>query len=318
MTVAINDFAQFTRMRSEADQNDPAALREVARQFEALFLETILKNMRAAEISSPIFGDSDQMKMYREMTDQQLAINMTEGSGIGFADMLVRQLGGDSTSGSAPTSTANFLLSAVPRQPSVRRSESAGSLPAAATPVAPLTHSAPVTPGAPASRSPGRWTDPASFVRELWPHAERVARRLDVAPEGIVAQAALETGWGAHVIEGGDGGSSHNLFGIKAGGDWDGDSVSRSTLEYADGIAQRRVDQFRAYGDISATFDDYTRLIEGDQRYSEVRGKGQDVAGFATALQEAGYATDPLYAAKIVRVLHSETMQAALGELKNP
>jgi flagellar protein FlgJ len=292
MTAAITDFSQFTRLRSGAERNDPEALREVARQFEALFLETILKNMRAGELAEPLTGESDQLDTYRGLMDQQLALDMARGRGIGFADMLVRQLGGD---GDPPRPTSESLYSSK---------RSAAVLPAVA-----VARHPPLPP-------PASWDDPGRFVRDLWPHAERVARRLDVAPEGIVAQAALETGWGRHVMTGGDGASSHNLFGIKAGRDWPGSSVGRATLEYSDGLARRRVEQFRTYDDISDNFDDYARLIEANPRYSAVRGQGRDVAAFASALQDGGYATDPLYAAKIVRVLESETMQQALGGLK--
>lgn len=327
MTAAITDFSQFTRLRSGAERNDPEALREVARQFEALFLETILKNMRAGELAEPLFGDSDQLDTYRELMDQQLAFDMARGRGIGFADMLVRQLGGD---GDPPRPTSeNRYLPAVPVSPNTPRFEptplagheraapATGQTPAAADVVARATvvGGAGISAGGVAPEAQG-WDDPRRFVRDLWPHAERVAKRLDVAPEGIVAQAALETGWGRHVMTGGDGASSHNLFGIKAGRDWPGSSVGRSTIEYSDGLARRRVEQFRAYEDISANFEDYARLIEANPRYSAVRGQGRDVAAFASALQDGGYATDPLYAAKIVRVLESETMRDALAGLK--
>jgi len=282
MTAAITDFSHFTDLRKAAGENDPEALREVAGQFEALFLETMLKNMRDASLGDPIFGDSDEHEMYQGMLDQQLAIEMSSGKGIGIAEMLVRQLGEQAP---APSSVgSSFGIPAVLR-------------------------------GEPAERQP-LWSDPQEFARDVWPHAERVAERLNVAPEAVLAQAALETGWGAHVMQRQDGSSSLNLFGIKAGGGWFGDSVSKRTLEFEAGIANSRLAQFRAYDDVAATFDDYADLLSRNPRYASVAHHGDDIRGFAEALQASGYATDPLYADKLRRVAGSETMQRVVKNLK--
>ena len=279
MTAAITDFSQFTGLRADADRNDPAALREVATQFEALFVQSLLKNMRGAELAEPLFG-SDQMDMYQDMFDQQISLEMAGGRGIGLAEMLVRQLGGE----------------------------------VAALPAAPAGYGTAPPRGANAAL-PG-WEEPGDFVAEVWPHAERAGRRLGVAPEALIAQAALETGWGRHVPRRGDGEPSYNLFGIKAGGSWQGDSVAKPTLEFEDGVARRQTERFRAYPDLAAAFDDYANLIAGE-RYRDARGRAGDTAGFAAALAEAGYATDPRYAEKIERVRDSDTMQRALARLKN-
>jgi flagellar protein FlgJ len=278
--AAVTDFTQFSQLRSGAERNDPAVLRQVAGQFEALFLQTLLKNMRDAQLAEPLFGDSEQHGTYQDMMDQQLAVEMSSGRGVGLADMLVRQLGGEV---SAPPPTRESF-----------------SLPA-------LLRAGPTKP---------EWPNREDFVRELWPHAERAAKKINVAPEALLAQAALETGWGARVMQRGDGVSSFNLFGIKAGSEWSGGSVSRPTLEYRDGLPQREIARFRAYPDIAATFDDYADFIASDPRYEDVRDNAGDVAGFARALQDAGYATDPEYATKIDRVLNSETMRSALRGLK--
>jgi len=272
MTATITDFNHFAGLRAAADNRDPAALREVASQFEALFLQTMLKSMREASLGDPLFGNSDQHEMYQGMMDQQLALDMASGKGIGLADMLVRQLGGEDASK--------------------------------------LTRTAPV------KASPA-WSDPKEFARDVWPHAERAGRKLGVAPEAIVAQAALETGWGKHVMPDKDGGSSFNLFGIKASGGWSGEQVSKQTLEFEDGVPRRQTAKFRAYTDVAGTFDDYTRFLSDNPRYSNVRGHGNDVSGFASALQASGYATDPHYADKITRVLESPTMKSVIRELKN-
>ena len=161
-----------------------------------------------------------------------------------------------------------------------------------------------------------RWESPEAFVRDIWPHAERTAERLGVEPRAVVAQAALETGWGAHVMQRRDGSSSFNLFGIKAGSDWSGDSVIKPTLEFRNGLPQHESARFRAYADLGAAFADYADFLTGRPRYATALESAGDGRRFAASLQAAGYATDPLYAAKISRIMQSETMEASMAALK--
>jgi flagellar protein FlgJ len=287
MTATITDFNQFTGLRAAADRNDPAALREVASQFEALFLQTMLKSMREASLGDPILGNSDQQEMYQGMLDQQLALEMASGKGIGFADMLIRQLGGNSTPDNNWRPDRAFPISRASRSGTV------------------------------ANAPEPAWSDPKAFARDIWPHAERAAKKLNVAPEAIVAQAALETGWGAHVMPDQSGNSSLNLFGIKAGGGWRGEQVTRQTLEFVDGIPRQEKAQFRAYPDVATAFRDYTEFLTENPRYNDVSGHGSDVQGFARALQSSGYATDPQYADKITAVIEGPTMRSVIAELKN-
>lgn len=299
MTSAVTDFTQFARMRVEAQADDPGVLREVAGQFEAIFVETLFKNMRSSSLGDPIFGQSDQLEMYQGMMDQQLAVELSSGRGIGIADMLVAQLGGEST-GRQQAPRANHSLSA----PVVFRQAPQAGL---SEPLASITehHDIP------------SWSNPGEFASQIWPHAERAARKLGVAPEALLAQAALETGWGKHVMQSRDGSSSLNLFGIKAGPAWNGASVAKSTLEFKDGIGRREAAKFRVYPDLAATFDDYATFIAGKPRYASVMGSGQDTGRFAGALQTAGYASDPHYADKIRRILNSDTMRVALKAVKS-
>ena len=271
---SITDFAQFSALRSGASENDPDVLREVAGQFEALFLQTMLKNMREASLGDPLLGDSDQHEMYQGMLDQQLSAEMASGKGIGLADLLVRQLGGESN-----TQVVNNTSLPIERMANAN------------------------------------WTSPEAFAKDIWPHARRAAREIGVKPEVIVAQAALETGWGKHVMPDQGGGNSYNLFGIKSSSSWRGAEVARDTLEFADGIPQRRRESFRAYTGVAESLADYTRLLTENPRYEGVRGHGDDSAGFARALQNSGYATDPEYATKITDVLASPTMQRALSAI---
>lgn len=278
MTAAITDFNQYTGMRAAAERNDPAVLRDVASQFEALFVQQMLKSMRDASLGDPLLGNSDQLDMYQEMMDQQLAVEMSSGKGIGLADMLVRQLGGD-----------------------------------AAAKIGPPDRDFPIR-----VQEVNNWPDPESFAREVWPHAQRAGRQIGVAPEAILAQAALETGWGKHVMSDTRGGNSFNLFGIKAGSSWHGDTAMRRTIEFEDGVPQYQHASFRAYGDIASTMDDYTSLLANNPRYESVVGRGNDTDGFADALQQSGYATDPAYARKLKNVIESPTMQRVLSGLKKP
>jgi flagellar protein FlgJ len=152
----------------------------------------------------------------------------------------------------------------------------------------------------------------------MLPHAQKAAAALGVDPASLVAQAALETGWGKSVPCAADGSCSFNLFGIKAGTSWSGATVNVPTLEFEDGVAVRKVDRFRAYGSIGDSFMDYARLIANSPRYAGALGTGGDVAGFASALQAGGYATDPEYASKIeavarqVRSVSSSQLKSAV------
>ena len=157
------------------------------------------------------------------------------------------------------------------------------------------------------------WESPSDFVRDIWPEARRTARRLGVPPEALVAQAALETGWGARVIRADDGTNSFNLFGVKAGSDWDGGSVNKRTLEFENGMPRQVRDRFRSYSGVGQAFDDYARVLESRPRYSAVTNSSGDE--FPRRLQEAGYATDPEYATKIQRVMRSQTLRDALAVL---
>ncbi len=277
MTAAITDFNQYTGMRAAAERNDPAVLRDVANQFEALFVQQMLKSMRDASLGDPLLGN-DQHDMYREMMDQQLAVEMSSGKGIGLADMLVRQLGGAAAAKLSPPDR-DFPIRAQPAN---------------------------------------TWSDPESFAKDVWPHAERAGKRLGVAPEAILAQAALETGWGKHVMPDVQGGNSFNLFGIKAGSSWHGYTAMRRTIEFEGGVPQYQRATFRAYNDIASTMDDYTSFLVDNPRYERVVGRGDDTDGFAEALQQSGYATDPQYARKLKNVLEGPTMQRVLSGLKNP
>lgn len=282
MTAAVNtsfDFAALASLRNDAVKTqDVATLKEAAKQFESLFTQMMLKSMRDANRGlgeDSMFGSS-QGDFYQDMFDDQIALHLSKGSGLGLADMLVRQLTQPGVVN--PTGTAAAQQAAGAAFPAQTQNSSS------AAEHQPLAKSK------------------EDFVRMMWPHAQRAGNALGVDPSALVAQAALETGWGRAVPTHGSGSSSFNLFGIKAGSSWDGATSNVPTLEFEDGVAVRKVARFRAYDSPADSFNDYARLIGNNPRYENVRGTGGDVATFASALQEGGYATDPNYARKIVAV----------------
>ena len=294
MTAPVNFYADFQGLASlkhDAKAQDPGALKEVAKQFESLFTQMMLKSMRDANRSmgeDSMFG-SEQADFYQDMFDDQLAVHLSKGKGLGLADMLLRQL---AQSGGGPGTGDRGL--------GVERSTAApsGLQPPASSPQ-PIASSR------------------EDFVQRMLPHAQKAAAALGVDAQTLVAQAALETGWGKSMPCNADGSCSFNLFGIKAGTSWSGETVAVPTLEFENGIAVRKVERFRAYASIGDSFMDYARLIGGSTRYADALGSGTDVASFATALQQGGYATDPEYANKImsvtrqVRSMTDTTLQSA-------
>lgn len=260
-------------------KNTPEALRETARQFESLFTRMLLKTMRETSFDDTMTSKDEGF--YRDMFDDQLAIELSKGKGMGLADVLVQQL---QRAGLAPEETE----------------QAGGGFGFAPKPGATGATTSNAT--AATSAVPFRSNSREDFVQQLWPHAEAAGAELGVDPKTLIAHAALETGWGKHFPADGAGRSSQNLFGIKATGAWSGASVGSRTLEFAGGVPQQRTEQFRAYGSAADSFKDYVALIRDNPRYSAAKGTGSDAAAFGRALQEGGYATDPEYAAKLARV----------------
>ncbi len=308
------DFQGLTRLRAEARTNSPETLRAVAQQFEALFTQMMLKSMRQASMGDDLFG-SAEADQYRDMFDQQLALTLSKGRGIGLSDMLAQQLGGNLAA--AP---ATDVLGDNPPNPFSSRLFRGEVMPLS-IPSSTETHSpqaihSAYTDAAPDSGQKALSFDgPEDFVQKLWPHAQQAARALGITPKFLLAQAALETGWGQSVTPAPQG-SSHNLFGIKAHTSWDGSRISVSTLEYVGGIAVRRNDMFRVYPSPEASFMDYVNFLQANPRYAEALQQTKNPEAFAHALQKAGYATDPNYARKITSILNGDTLRDAVANLQ--
>jgi len=310
------DFQGFAELRQQAREGSPEAVDATARQFEALFIQMMLKSMRDAIASDNPF-EGDQVKFYREMFDQQLALELSRGQGIGLRESLVRELSPPAD----PPQAAEELVLPTHRVPARRATTPAepGSiappLPAytAVPPPAPPTQTHHTREAAPVesvrASSPWRPDSPQAFVETLWPHAEAAAADLGVAPEVLLAQSALETGWGRHVIRRPDGSSSYNLFGIKAHGGWQGERAHVGTLEYVNGVPERQRAAFRAYNSPAESFADYVDFLQRNPRYRHALAQVPDAEGYLRGLQAAGYATDPQYANKILRILNQDVLQ---------
>jgi flagellar protein FlgJ len=338
-TSVYTDFSGLTQLKAAARADSKGATEQVARQFETIFTQMMLKSMRSASLGEGAL-DSDQTRAYRDMFDQQMAVTLaSRGKGLGIADMLVRQLGGDAQAASGATGKA-FPIGAVgagvsgsgegfpvPSRPlpmsllaSVggnAQSLATRALDAMQRTLQPVRERIGEAADAAARQlADGRLpSNPVEFVESLLPHAQAAAEKLGVSVRALLAHAALETGWGKHLPKRGDGVSSFNLFGIKAGSSWGGAKVTVPTLEVENGVTVRRREAFRAYASPADSFMDYAELIGGNPRYAKALGHGDDVRGFARALQSAGYATDPHYANKLDRVADSEPMRAALDAL---
>jgi flagellar protein FlgJ len=297
------DVQGVNQLKLEAKQSSPEALKAAAQQFEAVFMNMLMKSMREASPQDGMF-DSEQTRMYTAMLDQQLTQKLAS-RGIGLADMMVHQLSRTlntpGVDGASPDGAVPAGLPLNPPQKGMElnapplRVQAPGELPAPG----PATQAAaPV-----ATRSGDTPPHVEAFVQKLLPHAQAASASSGIPASFMMGQAALETGWGRSEIRGADGQNSHNLFGIKAGGGWKGRTVDIVTTEYVNGKPQKQVDTFRAYDSYADAFRDYANLLRGNARYQNAIAQGQDAAGFAQGLQQAGYATDPGYAQKLMGVI---------------
>jgi flagellar protein FlgJ len=272
------DFSGLEALKKSAKADDPQAVRQAARQFESLLTNMMLKAMRETKLGDGL-GDSQETQFYQDMFDQQLAVQLSAGKGIGLADMLVQQL------------TRSGLLKPAP--PATGGDGAAPQAPAAVPP-------SPGPAGNPGTAVPD--AERISFINRVTPFAEQAARQLGVSSDALIAQAALETGWGRHLPGSATGGPGFNLFGVKAGSGWAGPSVGAQTVEYHEDAPISLSQPFRSYGSLQQGVDDYVNLLRTSSRYRQALGTGNDVTAFAAGLQRGGYATDPAYVQKLASV----------------
>ena len=279
------DATSLNNLKLKAGQDAKGAIKEAAKQFESLFMREIIKSMREATTKSGLMEDSAGENMATDMLDQQMAVQMTGLPG-GLSEAIERQLARQmdpSSNGAAAKGVSAYQRAA--------RNEAQ----AAAT-----------------AGAPGRITESqTAFVSKLGTAASRVAAEAGIPASFMLGQAGHETGWGKSEIRNADGSNSFNLFGIKAGKGWTGDTVEAATTEYVDGQPTKVVERFRAYASYEDCFRDYANLLRNSPRYTSVIGS-QDGTEFARRLQQAGYATDPMYADKLSRIINGPTLRQAL------
>ena len=295
MSRNFHDVKGIDNLRRAAQSGDQNALKEAAKQFEAIFVQMMLKSMRKAtdalaDENNPF--NSQQVKFYRDMHDQQLAVDMSTNGNMGLADLIVQQF--------SPGQNGFMPGSAVRNDGNLQQINAAGAS-------GKNTRTGQDEAVKPPSKQ-AAFQSPADFIQKLLPFAEKVAQELGINPKALVAQAAVETGWGKYMIHSGAGQNSHNLFGIKAGKDWQGEKHSIDTLEYKSGIAKPQKAAFRAYESFADSLQDYVSFVKNNPRYRGAIEQAENPQAYFAELQRAGYATDPKYADKIMSVMQSPTL----------
>lgn len=316
MSRSVHDLGSLDNLRSAAKSGDKGALEEAAKQFEAIFVQMLLKSMRKAQEAladkdSPF--NSEQVKFYRDMHDQQLATDMSTSGSIGLADVIVQQMSINQgvMPASAVRSDANLLMlnrNAVHRaqlkdsqwldgQQNQRIQNNTNNV-GDAVAAMPTKKAA--------------FASPKEFVTSLYPQAQAAAERLGISAKALIAQAAVETGWGKFMIHQGDGNNAHNLFGIKADKRWSGNKTVIDTLEFENNLPQKHQAAFRTYNNFAESLHDYVDFVRSNPRYEQALSKTDAPKDYFLELQKAGYATDPQYADKIMSVYNSATMNELL------
>ena len=276
------EFSGLQKLKLAAKNSSPEALEEVANQFEAFFMKMMLKQMRDANLGDGIF-DSDQSRLYQDMMDQQMALNLSEKRIFGIAESIVRQLE-NTVAAKEPSGKLN---------PLPERTHFQNTMLKLSTDI---------------NTKEKDFQTPEEFIKKMRPYAEKAAKELGVPASILLAQSALETGWGNKVIQHGNGESSHNLFGIKADKRWNGPYVNVSSLEYVNGEAKREFSNFKVYDSYQHSFEDYVDFIKSNDRYRTALKNSANGEHYIKALQEAGYATDPQYANKVMDIAQREAI----------
>ena len=326
--------------RGSDSEGKKEALQEAAQQFEAIFMRMLLQSMRKAqdvlESDSPF--NSESTKFYRDMHDQQMAVELSSNGTLGLSDLIVRQLGGDdnftprsvlrsdgnlddikkslkqstlqneieNAKGSNPFSHLPNTTSSLQNSDSINNTINSTINNINATKVSLEISNADQTETSVNFSSPS-FSEPKDFISALIDPAKSVEKEIGVPFQVIIAQAALETGWGQKIIKHENGSSSNNLFNIKADSRWDGDKVTKDTLEFEQGAMVKKSEPFRMYESLSDSVNDYIKFLSTSERYQEALQGSGNVEHFLQGLQKAGYATDPQYADKILGTLKTVT-----------
>ncbi|MEX0333555.1 flagellar assembly peptidoglycan hydrolase FlgJ [Vibrio tubiashii] len=285
----IHDIAGLDKLRKQAVEGDEgsekAALTAAAKQFEAIFTSMLFKSMRDANSTFESgLMDSQNQQFYRQMMDEQMSSELSASGSLGLADMIVAQLSTGSVENQSAKARNEDFEAVMEKIDRIRHER------ADATSVELSSQS-----------QPSRFESPETFVTSMKPYAEKAARALGIDSSLLLAQAALETGWGQKVVNNSRG-SSNNLFNIKADRSWSGDKVSTQTLEYHQGVPVKENAAFRSYANYEESFNDYVRFLNENPRYTTALRHGGNNEEFIRGIHQAGYATDPRYADKVLSV----------------
>lgn len=311
---SYTDLNALDKVKAMGRDKDPEALKQIAKQFESMFVSMLMKEMRS---SVDVFAEdslfnSSETRFHRDMYDQQLSLNLSAGKGIGLADALYRQMTEQYQSHMdvSKTKPDTDSMGALDRTQDTltQGAFTQGALTTQGTLNVQPTKSLDNNTDQPDLSS----MSPEEFLDTIAPYATQAAQALKVDPKVLLAQASLETGWGRYVIKG-EADNSFNLFNIKADSRWSGDSIAVNTLEYRDGVAAKETAQFRRYDSIEESFNDYVDFIQNNQRYQSALEKSDDAKAYVDELQLAGYATDPKYAEKIERLMSDDKIGKALN-----
>jgi flagellar protein FlgJ len=296
------DASSLNQLKQAAKENSPEALKAVAKQFESIMMNMMMKSMREASAQEGVF-DNEQSKMFTSMLDQQLSSNLS-AKGLGLADVLVRQLSKGSQNA---VENVGDVLEKLP----AKAGDLVDSLIAPHFSNMPTKKASPAQPSSPVE-TPAKTSSitesisnsVSGFIKDMVQHAKAASRSTGMPTHLMLGQAALETGWGKKEIKATDGTPSFNLFGIKATGNWQGKVVEATTTEYINGVKQKRIEKFRAYDSYADSFKDFANMMKNNPRYQQVVENVHQVEKYAQAMQNAGYATDPAYAKKLSSVIH--------------
>ncbi len=317
----LNSISQLGR------ENTPAAMMQVAKQFESVFLNMMIKSMRDStkSFSEGNYLHSNEMDFHQQNYDNQLSLHLSESSGIGLADVLYEQMMGQfgvrpekAAANDAAAPEVAMTLPTATHANHIRQAMTFPSHKVATVRIPPAVAAVESDPQSERTALENLAIEsPQDFVRRLYPMAEKAASRIGVDPRVLIAQSALETGWGKRMIARPDGGSTFNLFGIKADSRWQGEQATIKTTEYQDGVVKLDNARFRSYDSYEQSFDDYVEFLQSNPRYQDALSNTHDAESFARHLQDAGYATDPVYARKITRVMNSRTMESGMRDIGN-
>ncbi len=288
------DLSALGSLKAEAVDKKDESLRIVAQQLESVFLELVLKSMNEANasIKSEIF-DRDQEEFYQDMFNQQLALSLSKAGGLGLSEVIYQQL--------KPQDTTDMPM----RQLNIERQGMPITLPKQADILPQQPNTSVLVDNAKESITVKPLTESEKAVKEfmdsLLPHAELASKIIGLDPKLLLAQSALETGWGKHILHDENGQSSHNLFGVKSNDKWEGKAILAQTLEYTDDQAKEIKAPFKSYNSYLESFLDYISLLK-NKRYEKALENKDDPKTFLSELHQAGYATDPKYVDKILKI----------------